>query len=280
MGEAGDSNIGKKSAVEGTWPYDPAVACRLMRSSYDSCGAAYDVQPNSADNDPEITAKKQQADAAGRYGLVGIERLDQHDPNMFASLIAEGHDLWVAFNVNRAAWNDSSLVNNTIQDYPVADSSGHAVVLAGYRTVPSGRQFLIHNSWGPSWGENGYAWISDKMVANQLRYAYLVRVTGGTAPSLPGVPGGGGGDCPQGQAKDIFTGQCAPACANGSPPAMGMCPPGMGGGGQQPGPSPSPAPSGGSCPQGQAPDMLTGQCAPLCPSGHAATGGLCLPHIR
>lgn len=286
MGEAGDSNIDKRLSTEQTWTYDPAVACKMLRSTFDSCGAAYDVQPNSADNDPQIKANKQSADAAGRYRLVGVEKLDQHDPSLFASLIAQGDDLWVAFNVNRAAWNDPPSTNNyVIPDYNVTESSGHAVVLAGFRTVGSGKQFLIHNSWGTDWGDNGYAWIGENMVRNQLRYAYRVRVAHPNDPGgLPTPPGAGSGDCPQGQAKDVFSGQCVQACPNGAPPAMGVCAPFPGVPGSQPSPqpspNPSPAPGSGSCPQGQAPDLLTGQCTPLCPSGHAATGGLCLPHIQ
>jgi hypothetical protein len=281
MGEAGDSNIDKRITVEQTWPYDPAEACKMMRRSYDSCGAAYDVQPNTGDSDPTIQGKQQQADASGRYRLVGVEKLDQHDPAQFASLIAGGDDLWVAFNVNTQNWTNSAMNDHVIQDYTVTEATGHAVVLAGYRTVGGVKQFLIHNSWGPEWGDNGYAWISENMVRNQLRYAYRVRVAHPSDPS-PANPGSNSGGCPAGQSRDMLTGQCTGGCPSGTIPAGGMCAPalpGMPGPSPSPSPGPSPAPSSGGCPQGQAADVLTGQCGPTCPNGQPSTGGLCLPQL-
>lgn len=284
MGQAGDSTLDKRITVEQTWPYDPKVACKMMRRSFDSCGAAYDVQANSADGDPQIQSKKQQADQAGQHQLIGVEKIGQHDPAAFAAIIAGGDDLWVAFNVNRGAWKDSGMTNHVIPDYATTDSSGHAVVLSGYRTVGGIKQFLIHNSWGTDWGDQGYAWISENMVRNQLRYAYRVRVGHPSAPGQPnpGQPTPGSGGCPAGQAMDLVYGQCAPACPGGAQPAAGLCAPAIPGmPGSQPAPGQQPAPSsGGQCPQGQAPDLLNGQCTPVCPGGLPATGGMCLPQLQ
>jgi len=283
MGTAGDSTLDKKITAEVSWPYDPAQACKMMRRSYDSCGAAYSVSPNTGDSDPQIQAQKTAADKAGRYQLIGIEKLPKHDPNEFAAIIAGGEDLWVAFNINRAAWKNSGMTNNVIPDYSQTQATGHAVVLAGYRTVGNQKQFLIHNSWSTNWGENGYAWISENMVANQLRYAYRVRVAnpaGGISP--PGTTPGSGG-CPSGQVKDSVYQQCVPACANGGVPAAGLCIPGLPGfpGSSPPGPGPQPQPpASGGCPQGQAKDVMTGQCAALCAGGLPAIGGMCLPRIQ
>ncbi len=277
MGDAGDSNIDKRTAATAVWPYDPAEACKMMRRSYDSCGPAYGVESNTGDDDPQIAAHKQKADGAGRYELVAVERLPEHDPVQFAAVIAGGDDLWVAFNVNRQAWRNSGMRNHVIPDYSIAEPTGHAVVLCGYRTVNGIKQFLIHNSWGPTWGDNGYAWISENMVRDQLRSAYRVRVGD---PASPSPPGGGGQSCPAGQAWDAVYGQCVPACPDGTVPAAGLClppVPGMPGSSPGPSPQPAPAPSGGGCPQGQAQDVMTGQCMPLCPGGLPAVGGMCLP---
>jgi hypothetical protein len=257
MGSAGTSNKNKRIATEATWPYDAAQACKMMERSHDSCGAAYDVQPNSANSDPQIKASKARADGAGVYTLVGVERLTSHDPAELATVIAGGDDLWVAFNMNMDAWSNRSMVNNVIQDYVVTSQTGHAVVLSGFRVVKGHKQFLIHNSWGTGWGEGGYAWIGENMVRSQLRYAYRVRVgdpAGGTSPA--------GSQCP-----------------NGAPAIGGLCLPGIPG--MTP-PQPGPAPGGNQsgCPSGQAKDMLSGQCTNACPNGAAPVGGLCLPHVQ
>jgi len=43
MGVAGDQTEGERIALEGTWPYDPVKACKLLREPFDSCGKAYGV---------------------------------------------------------------------------------------------------------------------------------------------------------------------------------------------------------------------------------------------
>lgn len=36
---------------------------------------------------------------------------------------------------------------------------GHALALAGYKNINGGRAYRLENSWGPSWGDHGGAWI-------------------------------------------------------------------------------------------------------------------------
>ncbi len=280
MGMAGDNNLNKRITTSTTWPYDPAQACKMMDRPYDSCGAAYGVTPGSAGADPAIQAAQKSAGANGRFQLIGVERLTSHDPKALAAIIAGGDSLWVAFNVRSENWKTSNMVNNVIQDYTTTEATGHAVVLSGYRQVGNQLQFQIHNSWGKGWGEGGYAWISDNMVATQLRYAYRVRVADPKNPSpSPSPQPGGQGGCPSGQAKDMIYGQCVAACPNGQAPAAGLCAPsipGMPSGPQPPAPAPG-GNSGGGCASGQTKDLMTGQCVAACPGGKPPIGGLCLP---
>lgn len=293
MGQAGDSTINRKLASDRTWPYDPGQACQMMRRSFDSCGAAYGVSSNTGDADPTIRARAAQADGVGQFMLLGIEKIPSHNPNEIASILAGGTDLWVAFNINSANWKSRNMQNHVIQDYNATQSTGHAVVLSGYRTVSGRKQFLIHNSWGPNWGNKGYAWIGENMVRTQLRYAYRVRVANPSgAPGVPPVlPGGqptqpkpaSTGGCPTGQAMDVVWRQCMAACPNGSPPAAGLCIPGLQFPAAPPGGQPAPPktqPSGQACPSGQAPDLITRKCTALCAGGFPAMGGLCVPRIK
>ncbi|APR84715.1 Hypothetical protein A7982_10064 [Minicystis rosea] len=287
MGRAGDSNLDKSLTVENVWQYDPIKACKLVRTPMDSCTTAYGVASGSESFDPALKAEHTNADAQGRYKLSGLEQLRAKpaDPNEMAGVLAGGDDIWISFSVNDQAWMSRSLTNGVISDYDVTDDVGHAVVLAGYRTLPNGtKQFLIHNSWSNRWGENGYGWISEAMVARHTRAAYRVRVADGAGNGVPSVPVPGqapaGGACPAGQSKDPIFGMCVPSGIPGMPglPAVP---------GAQPAPSPQPAPGGpppaqpkqGSCPQGQAPDMMSGQCSNLCPSGTPSVGGMCLPGL-
>jgi hypothetical protein len=296
-GQAGDSNVGKAVAAEQTWPYDPVKACKLARAPMDACGVAYGVSSGSEAFDPALKAEHAGADAAGRYQLASIEQLHAKpaDPAEISAVLAGGDDVWISFSVNDQAWLGRSLQNAVIPDYETVDDTGHAVVLAGYRTLSNGtKQFLVHNSWSTRWGDGGYGWISEAMVTRYTRAAYRVKVAGGggTGPALPTAPAGGG--CPAGQVKEPIFGTCVPGGAlpgglpGGALPGLpgGALPGGALPGGlpgfPAPGPAPAPtpgktAPQGGGCPRGQEADLMTGKCSPTCAGGVPAVGGMCLP---
>lgn len=44
---------------------------------------------------------------------------------------------------------------------PYDNESGHAVLVVGHGELNSEPHFLIRNSWGPGWGDDGHAWISE-----------------------------------------------------------------------------------------------------------------------
>ncbi|MFT3766587.1 MAG: C1 family peptidase [Minicystis sp.] len=280
MGRAGDSNLDKSLTVENVWQYDPVKACKLVRTPMDSCTTAYGVASGSESFDPALKAEHVNADANGKYKLAGLEQLRAKpaDPGEMAGVLAAGDDVWISFSVNDQAWMSRSLTNGVIPDYDVTEDVGHAVVLAGYRTMPNGtKQFLVHNSWSNRWGENGYGWISEAMVARHTRAAYRVRVTDGAGNGVPSLPGQApaGGACPAGQAKDPIFGMCVPSGIPGLPGVPGGQQPAPGG--QQP--APAQPQKQGSCPQGQAPDVMSGQCNNVCAGGAPSVGGMCLPGL-
>ena len=45
----------------------------------------------------------------------------------------------------------------------------HAVVAVGLGTTDASRCFLVRNSWGVEWGENGYAWLDEAFLTGHLR---------------------------------------------------------------------------------------------------------------
>ena len=45
----------------------------------------------------------------------------------------------------------------------------HAVVAVGLGTADASRCFLVRNSWGIEWGDNGHAWLNDSFMARHLR---------------------------------------------------------------------------------------------------------------
>jgi hypothetical protein len=49
---------------------------------------------------------------------------------------------------------------------------GHAMCVVGYDDKKYGGAFLLMNSWGPEWGNNGFAWIRYGDFNNYVREAY------------------------------------------------------------------------------------------------------------
>jgi len=46
------------------------------------------------------------------------------------------------------------------------DQVDHAITAVGYGTIQGTSAFIVKNSWGPTWGANGYVFISTEGSAN------------------------------------------------------------------------------------------------------------------
>src|SRR5262249_25953092 len=153
------NNVNKGITAFQSLPYSGREACELMRDTTDDCGQAYNVRPNSAQSDASLQQRLRTADASNGHRITSFEELEVGPPNIdeIVATLASGADLWVAFNVDSTAWMNRSLKNSVVPDWYVPDG-GHALAMSGYRKVNGAYQFLVHNSWGVSWGDNGYAW--------------------------------------------------------------------------------------------------------------------------
>jgi hypothetical protein len=90
--------------------------------------------------------------------------------------IAQGHHVVFGMEVDRAyeEWRGST-------PYPGLRGpalGGHAQVLVGY--APG--RFLVLNSWGPAWGEDGYVWITDEALEGEHVYDFTVVTVAPTRP--------------------------------------------------------------------------------------------------
>jgi hypothetical protein len=77
--------------------------------------------------------------------------------------------------------------NPTDEDRSMMGFGGHAQCVVGYDDKKYGGAFLIMNSWGPQWGNNGFAWVRYGDFKRFVREAYglepMQRV--GTAANAP-----------------------------------------------------------------------------------------------
>lgn len=284
---------------EVVWPYEPVKACKFEEGP-DTCEQAYHVKANSAKSDPMLMAELERANASGLYFITKVEKLKvplQFDE--LAQVVASGREAYISINIDSVSWRGKG---GYVPDYASADRGSHAVVAMGFRTTAQGREILVHNSWGASWGEGGYAWIGESTLARHGNHAFIIEVAGGGTPAVPNLgipglpslgggsfpfpfpfPGGGGqpqqpqpagGGCAAGQIKDALLGVCTNACANGQPPFAGVCVSGGGGGGGAQVPAPQPS---SQCPSGQVMDWALARCSAPCKNGLPPFAGSCLP---
>lgn len=210
-------------ADESVWPYDPAKACRL-KDEADSCEQAYGVAVNSWQSDPALVAERERARASGVAMSSRASKLTG-STEQIARAIAGGKPVYVNVGIDSAAWSWSGVKGGVISDYARADRGGHAVVLVAFRPSGVERAFLVHNSWGARWGDGGYAWIPEHVLASHLESAFLVDAVP-TGPALPvATPPtlAPSNACAAGSALDLGTGKCAALCPSGLVPFGGRC---------------------------------------------------------
>jgi len=223
MEDAAAGNLNRGVTTHEVLPYSGKEACMLMKDSTDECGLAYNVRPNTASSDSALMAKIQRADANGGHRIVAFEELQVGPPNIeeLVAVLASGADLWTAFHIDSTAFTNRRMQNFVVPDWLIPDG-GHAMTMSGYRKVNGQYQFLLHNSWGVSWGDQGYAWVSQAMVQRFLHLAYKIKTDadpGGNTPVLPRTDE----DCRADQVIDAVTRTCVAVCANGARPSNGQC---------------------------------------------------------
>jgi len=251
MGLAGDRMLGKTVSALETWPVSHKELCKLTRKPgfdnggyVDDCIEAYPgVQQGSYESDPALMAKLNAANESAKFKVKSVQKL-QVKPAVVEELqsaMASGSALWIAMRIDGSAW--SRPPGGVIPDWS-RESGGHAITMVGYRDTPKGKQYLIQNSWGESWGEKGFAWVSEKMVNEKMHYAYKVTLEGEAPPPPPPPPAVNPGqnpqpqpppqqpqaklvftddDCDADELLDIGTGQCGRICPDDSRPFGGKC---------------------------------------------------------
>ena len=85
--------------------------------------------------------------------LMGDQQL--HDLNVWRRILASRREIVMEFLCCSAPFGGST-------------GGGHVVLVVGYDDAR--QAFRIKNSWGPSWGENGYAWVSYDYVTGATVY--------------------------------------------------------------------------------------------------------------
>jgi hypothetical protein len=86
--------------------------------------------------------------------------LSQNNPVVIGMMVPN------SFYTVKELWEPTE---NYLSNYP-----GHAMCVVGYDDAKYGGAFEIINSWGNTWGTEGFTWIKYKDFANFVKYAYEI----------------------------------------------------------------------------------------------------------
>ncbi|HEY1956162.1 MAG TPA: C1 family peptidase [Polyangiaceae bacterium] len=215
-----DSNVSQPVCAEEDWPFAIPEATSWLpcdevanKKKY-GCGQAV--------NDGH--AKR--ADARPVAHVTRVVFLKQPDAAALRTILAAGQDVVVTMSIPNAFVPRGRPGARYIPHYTSVqnDQVGHAMVLAGYAHFAHGTYFLLHNSWGPMWGDGGYAWIHEATLAKWTREYLIIDAEPTSVDGRKPVRARGETTCEGELVPDSLGGKCAPRCADGSPRHDGVCP--------------------------------------------------------
>ena len=153
---------------------------RAMEFMTQSGSVPYDQFPYD-DHDCAKQPDQQLLDEARQYKMRGFNRLTPGDRNNAIDLhaikenISQGAPVVVGMQVGGSYMQPmmgKDLWEPSEEDRSMLGFGGHAQCVVGYDDRKYGGAFLLMNSWGPQWGNNGLAWVRYSDFKYFVREAY------------------------------------------------------------------------------------------------------------
>ena len=125
------------------------------------------------------------ADAILRWHMVKAQKINENEKlsvrfQCMADKVKQRWKEWIATNgpiMTRldvdATWDNAENTQGQLDKYkPDTSRGGHAISIVGY----TDDRFIIRNSWGTAWGDNGFAYASMDYAKDAFTEAYGVTV--------------------------------------------------------------------------------------------------------
>jgi hypothetical protein len=215
------SNVGQPLGPEQQWPFRAAEATTWVPCS------DFARPPRSGCGNPVDEAHARAVLATPVGELTEVEYLGTSaDTGMLQAKIAAGQDVLITMELPSAFVPRGQAGARYVPNYTksAGPDAGHAMVIAGYAHLPHGTYFLLHNSWGPGWGDGGYAWVHETTLRRWVRS--VVAVDAEPLEREPGSrprPRRAATTCAADLVPDSIRATCAPACPDHSPRHDGVC---------------------------------------------------------
>jgi hypothetical protein len=133
------------------------------------------------DQDCSKQPDQQLLEEARQYKMRGFNRLTPGDRNNVIDLhaikenISQGAPVVIGMQVGGSYMQNmmgKDLWEPTAEDRSMLGFGGHAQCVVAYDDRKYGGAFLIMNSWGTEWGDNGFAWVRYPDFKHFVREAY------------------------------------------------------------------------------------------------------------
>jgi hypothetical protein len=138
---------------------------------------AYDEQDCTRQPDPQLMNEARQFKMHGFNRLSLGDRNDAIDIHAIKENLAQGAPVVIGMMVGQSfmqSMKGQDVWQPESGDENMMGFGGHAMCVVGYDDTKYGGAFLLMNSWGPEWGNNGFAWVNYNDFTTYVREAYGV----------------------------------------------------------------------------------------------------------
>lgn len=139
-----------------------SIACQMLIDKGDCVEKLWSYEPANTGKFTREPAREAQADASDRKIIAAHYVIATHKEALIRTL-SHAYPICIGIFVRASFMNAGAYYEPNMAE---PHGGGHAIVIVGYKSdyqTPDGRTveaFKIRNSWGPRWGEEGYAWIN------------------------------------------------------------------------------------------------------------------------
>lgn len=164
----------KNTGCQGT-SFQPAFNSMISRGVATIAESPY----FSKKGDCDCSSSQSETTNAAKHKIKSYREIDVHDITTVKRYLAEGHPVVIGACLGDNYMNASG--SSVIYSKGTTNQTGmhayHAMMCVGYDNNRGGSDgaFRIVNSWGDTWGDNGYVWIDAQyMCSSSFAYTGLV----------------------------------------------------------------------------------------------------------